>query len=71
MLLALYYMLDVICGKREQQQSEETDVSGEDRLPAPDVEVQSPSSINSCDASPSSSIELSNRLKAEDTTRLR
>ena len=71
MLLALYYMLDVICGKVEQRQSEDADVSGEIRPPAPDVEVQSPSSTTSCDASPNSSLELSIRLKGEDSSRLR
>ncbi len=71
MLLAVYYMLDVICGKVEHRQSEEADVSGDIRPPAPEVEVQSPSSITSCDESQNFSLELSNRLKAEDTTRLR
>lgn len=71
MLLVMYYMLDVICGKEEERQSEEADVSSQDRLPTPDVEVHSPSSIHSRDTSPTCSLELSNRLKAEDTTRLR
>ena len=68
MLLALYYMVDVICGKEEQRQAEE-DTDGEDRPAAPDIEVVSQNS--SCDDSPSSSLQLADRLKAEDTTRLR
>mgnify|MGYP002803520106 CR=1 FL=1 len=67
-LLALYYMLDVICGKVEQRQSDEANVSDEIRSSPPEIEVQSPSSIISCDESPS--LELTNKMKAEDTTRL-
>ena len=62
-------MLDVICGKVEERQSDEADVSDDVRSPPPEIEVQSPSSIISCDESPS--LELTNRMKAEDTTRLR
>jgi len=62
-------MLDVICGKVERRQSEEANVAEEIRSPPPEIEVQSPSSIISCDESPS--LELTNRMKAEDTTRLR
>jgi hypothetical protein len=64
-------MLDVICGKVEERQSEEGDLSGEIRTPPPEVNVQSPSSITSGDESSIFSLELSNRMKAEDTTRLR
>ena len=72
MLLALYFMLDVICGKeRQQQQNEDANVSSEVRHPVPRIEVQSPSSTASYDESPNSSLDLANRLKAEDTTRLR
>ncbi|XP_028402648.1 proprotein convertase subtilisin/kexin type 7-like [Dendronephthya gigantea] len=68
-LLAVYYMLDVICGKEEERENVRAEIRSPSSSPH-DVLTMSPCFDHSGDNSPNSSLELSTRLKAEDTARL-